>query len=262
MSRRGLNLLLFLAFLASLGLYAVTGRDLTQRNFEVMPDMAHSSAYDTYAPNPNFPDGKTFQLPEAGTIARGRLPLHYGPSAKDAIRAGAELHNPAPWASGLSAVGLGASPLGTGPFSTSAALITARAGDVRARERGAFVYQQFCLICHGKQGGKGDGPVMKRGMPPSPSLVDENAVEMKDGQMFHVITYGQKTMAAHAALLSRDDRWKVILHVRSLQQRVALRAVGASTAGLGASPLGTGPFSATAALIAGRAQQAAGVKWP
>jgi mono/diheme cytochrome c family protein len=262
MCGRGLNLVLLLAFLASLGLYAVTGRDLTQRNYEFMPDMAHSPAYDRYAPNPNFPDGKTFQLPQAGTIARGRLPLHYGPSAQDALRAGAELHDPVPGTSGSSAVGLGASPLGTGPFSTTGVLITARAGDARARERGAFVYQHFCSICHAKDGGKGDGPVMKRGMPPSPSLLDENAVEMKDGQMFHVITYGQKTMAAHAALLSREDRWKVIRHVRSLQHRAALRAVGASTAGLGAFPPGTGPFSATAALIAGRAQPAGGVPRP
>jgi mono/diheme cytochrome c family protein len=190
MSRRGLNLLLFLAFLGSLGLYVVTERDLRQRNFEVMPDMAHSAAYDTYAPNPNFPNTQTFQLPEPGTIPRGRLPLHYGLSAQEAIRAGVELHN---------------------PFA---------ARDARAQERGAFVYTKFCSLCHGT-GGKGDGPVPQRGVPLSPSLLAENAVEMKDGQMFHVLTYGQKTMAAHAAQLSREDRWKVILYVRSLQKQTA-----------------------------------------
>jgi mono/diheme cytochrome c family protein len=190
MARRGLNFLLFLAFLSSLGLYALLGRDLTQRNFEIMPDMAHPVAYDTYAPNPNFHSGTTFQAPQAGTIPRGRPPLHYGPSAQDAVRAGAVLSN---------------------PF---------RASDRRARERGAFIYANFCVVCHGTRG-KGDGPVMERGMPLSPSLLDENAVEMKDGQMFHVLTYGQKTMAAHAGQLSREDRWKVILHVRSLQRQAA-----------------------------------------
>jgi mono/diheme cytochrome c family protein len=188
MAGRALNFVLFLAFLGSLGLYALLGRDLTQRNFEIMPDMAHPVAYDTYAPNPHFRDGVTFQAPQAGAIPRGRRPLHYGPSPQDAVRAGAELSN---------------------PF---------RPGDRRARERGAFVYTNFCVVCHGPTG-KGDGPVMERGMPLSPSLLAENAVEMKDGQMFHVLTYGQKTMAAHAGQLSRDDRWKVILYVRSLQRQ-------------------------------------------
>jgi mono/diheme cytochrome c family protein len=188
MAGRALNLLLFLAFVGTLGLYVLLDRDLRQRNFEIMPDMAHPVAYDTYAPNPHFPDGTTFQSPVPGTIPRGRPPLHYGPSAQDAVRAGAELPN---------------------PF---------RPSDRRARARGGFVYTNYCVVCHGPKG-KGDGPVMERGMPLSPSLLVENAVEMKDGQMFHVLTYGQKTMAAHAGQLSRADRWKVILYVRSLQRQ-------------------------------------------
>jgi mono/diheme cytochrome c family protein len=190
MSRRGLNVVLFLAFLSSLGLHAVLGRDLTQRNFEVMPNMVHSPAYDTYAPNPNFADGKTLQLPQPGTIARGRMPLHYGPSYEEGVRAGEKLHNPV------------------------------SADDARARERGAFVYANYCQTCHGP-GGKGDGPVPKRGVPLPASLLGENAVQMKDGQMFHILTYGWRNMPAHAAQLSREDRWKVVLHVRALQKKGA-----------------------------------------
>ncbi len=89
-----LNALLLLVFFASLGVHAVTGRDLTRRNFEVMPEMSHPVAYHTYAPNPNFVDGKTLQPPEPGTIARGFLPLHYRVTPEEAIRAGKELHNP------------------------------------------------------------------------------------------------------------------------------------------------------------------------
>jgi hypothetical protein len=33
-----------------------------------------------------------------------------------------------------------------------------------------------------------------------------------------VITYGLRNMPSHAAQLTREDRWKVILHVRSLQK--------------------------------------------
>jgi mono/diheme cytochrome c family protein len=190
MSRGTLNCLLFLAFLGSLVLHLATNRDLSQRNFEVMPEMVRSPAYGTFTPNPNFADGMTHQLPEPNTIARGRLPLHYGPSPEEAVRAGADLHN---------------------PFAAT---------DTSARELGAFVYANFCQMCHGTQG-KGDGPVPQRGIPPPASLLAENAVQMKDGQMFHVLTFGSRNMPAHAAQLSRDDRWRVILYIRSLQEQAA-----------------------------------------
>ena len=190
MGRRVLNVFLFLAVVACLGLYAYAGRDVTRRNLEVIPEMAYSPAYDSYAPNPNFPDGKTLQLPEPGTIARGRLPLHYGPSFVDFLRAGDELKNPFP------------------------------GDDAAARERGAFVYTNYCQMCHGA-GAKGDGPLVQRGIPLPASLLADKAVQMKDGQMFYVLTYGQRNMPSHAALLSREDRWKVIVYVRSLQQKAA-----------------------------------------
>jgi mono/diheme cytochrome c family protein len=190
MARHVLNFFLLLAFVASLGLHVLATRDLTQRNLEAMPEMTYSPAYDSLAPNPNFADGKTLQMPEPGTIPRGRLPLHYGPSLEDAVRAGAALHN---------------------PFSGD---------DARARERGAFLFTTYCQMCHGPEG-KGDGPMLQHGIPPSASLLAENAVQMKDGQLFHVLTYGQRNMSSHAAQLSREDRWKVILHVRALQQKAA-----------------------------------------
>src|SRR6516225_8974273 len=123
---RVLNIAPLLAFIGSLGAYALTERDLSQRNFEAFPDMAHAVAYDTYAPNPNFPDGKTLQLPERGTIARGSVPLHYESTPQDAVRAGEELTN---------------------PYSMD---------NARACERGAFVYTNYCQFCHGSEG-KGDG---------------------------------------------------------------------------------------------------------
>jgi mono/diheme cytochrome c family protein len=41
---------------------------------------------------------------------------------------------------------------------------------------------------------------------------------MPDGQMFHVLTYGQGRMPPVATQLASDDRWRAILHVRQLQQ--------------------------------------------
>ena len=44
MSRGALNFVLLLAFLGSLGLHVATDRDLTQRNYEFIPEMVRSPA--------------------------------------------------------------------------------------------------------------------------------------------------------------------------------------------------------------------------
>ncbi|MBI3669609.1 MAG: c-type cytochrome [Acidobacteria bacterium] len=194
-STRKLNIVLLLVFLASLGLNWAARRDPTQPNREPLPEMVRTPRYNAFAPNPNFADGKTLQPPVPGTIPRGYLPLHYTAAKEDALRAGEELQNP---------------------------LASADAG---AAQRGAFVFTNFCLECHGAAG-RGDGPVTLRGFPAPPSLLAERALNMKDGQMFHVLTYGQGNMPSYAAQLSREDRWKAILFVRSLQKQAAARTAG------------------------------------
>lgn len=164
--------------------------DHKQRNFEFMPDMAYSPAYASLTPNPNFPDGMTQRRPVAGTVAQGYPPLHYQATPADAARAGEELTN---------------------PFG---------AGDSLALSRGAVVYATFCQVCHGPTGA-GDGIVARRGYPPPPSLTAEHARTIKDGQIFHILTYGQNNMPSYVSQVMRDDRWKVILYVRQLQQNAA-----------------------------------------
>ncbi len=67
---------------------------------------------------------------------------------------------------------------------------------------------------------------MSRGFPAPPSLVDQHAVILKDGQLFHILSYGQVNMASYASQLSWEDRWKVILFVRSLQPQAGALAQG------------------------------------
>ena len=50
---------------------------------------------------------------------------------------------------------------------------------------------------------------------------------MKDGQLFHILTYGQNNMPSYASQLSRDDRWNAILYVRTLQRAAAPPSPGA-----------------------------------
>src|SRR6266700_998047 len=95
-SWRVVNLVLIGAVLVVAGLIALGPARTHDRNFEYFPDMARSARYNTFAPNPNVPDGKTLQPPVAGTLALERAPGASHPqSAGDvAPRSGAEMANP------------------------------------------------------------------------------------------------------------------------------------------------------------------------
>jgi mono/diheme cytochrome c family protein len=188
MGRSALNIILLLALTLVVVLTWTLRRDFTQRNLEFLPGMVESVPYDAQSANPNFTDGKTLRKPVPGTIARGFMPFPYDATPEDALRAGIELHNP----------------------------VSDTLHDTV--ERGAVVYTTFCQPCHGTSG-LGDGPVARRGFPPPPSLFAEKALRMKDGQMFHVLTYGQANMPGLAAQMSREDRWKAILKVREMQRK-------------------------------------------
>lgn len=185
MGRVILNIALLLAFVATIALGLVR-RDAGKTNYELFPDMAHGPRYSAFAPNPNFATGQTLQSPPAGSIARGVMPLHYSASPQDALRAGQELSDPN-------------SP-----------------SNERALNRGQYVFANFCSECHGANA-TGNGPVAQRGYPPPPSLLADKTVNMKDGQLFHVLTYGQNNMPSYASQLSREDRWDAITYLRSLQ---------------------------------------------
>jgi mono/diheme cytochrome c family protein len=186
MRRVIVNSLLLVVVAGLLSLNWVMRADPNRRNFEVLPDMARSTPYDSFAANPNFRDGMTLRQPPAGTVIRGMMPLHSAANAVDAERAGRELAN---------------------PFA---------ARDAQAAARGAAVFAIYCETCHGPAG-KGDGVVAQRGFPAPPSLLAPRALALPDGRIFHIITYGQNNMPSYASQIDRDDRWKAVLYVRSLQ---------------------------------------------
>ncbi len=192
---RVVNLGLAAALLASVGVHWAIPQDPGLPNRDFLPDMVRTVRYGAFAPNPNFADGRTLRRPEPGTVPRDLPPLHYQATPQDAVRAGTELRSPlAP-------------------------------GDLDALGRGRFLFANFCQPCHG-QAGQGNGPVVARGFPAPPPLTAEHAVTMKDGQIFHILTYGQGNMASYASQLSREDRWKVIRFVRSLQEQAGALAQG------------------------------------
>lgn len=186
MNRSRLNFALALALLAVLGLHWALRPAPAERNFEALPGMVRSVPAEAFSENAVFADGKTLQPPPAGTIARGLLPLRYRATPEDAVRAGAELSNPFPAAA-------------------------------RALARGKVVYDTYCAVCHGASG-KGDGTVAQRGFPAPPSLLADKARGLRDGQVFHILTWGQGNMPSYAAQTTREDRWKAVLWVREIQK--------------------------------------------
>jgi len=163
------------------------GQQPDRRNYEYFNDMEQSSAFKAQSENTFLPHGQTQQPPPAGTIPRGYLPLHFAQPAREDVPAGAALQ----------------SPLG---------------GKKKpAPERGRFIFETYCLVCHGA-GGRGDGPVARRGFPPPPSLLLPHAKNLADGQIFHIITYGFRNMPSYASQIERSDRWQVIAYIRTLQE--------------------------------------------
>lgn len=157
-------------------------------NYEFLPTMRRSLAIE---PQSDMADALA-PAPLPGTIARDAQPLDFDATDADAKRAGDLLTN---------------------PFS---------ADDLAAMERGRQVFVNFCVACHGPTG-DGDGPIPQRGYPPPPPLGAEKSRVLKDGELFHVISYGRNNMPPHRKQLTQQDRWKALLYIRELQRRAAAK---------------------------------------
>ena len=89
--------------------------------------------------------------------------------------------------------------------------------------RGKWVYETYCLVCHGERG-HGDGPVSLAGGGPFPgvvSLVDPARPHMSDGAIYGMIVEAQRMgrglMPRYGDKVHGTDRWDVVNYVRSLQ---------------------------------------------
>lgn len=185
-SARGYLIVAAIAAVLVLILNQFVSTERGERNYEIFTEMMYSKAGEPFAKSEVLPGGITQQALVEGTVIRGLLPLGFGPGTEEAQRAGREL---------------------TSPFAVD---------DARARERGAELYAIYCVVCH-DAAGLGRGKAVLHGMLQPTGLTAARAMEMPDGEMFHILTYGQGNMASYAAQLDREERWQVISHVRALQ---------------------------------------------
>jgi mono/diheme cytochrome c family protein len=178
-----------------------------------MPDMAYSRAYESYASRDTnvftadmYNKGsKIFynNQPPAGTIKRGELfPTTMPSDTTGYYNASASMKNP------YDTVALSKKQL-------------AEAGRL---------YNVNCGICHGANGA-GAGPISAAGhIGGVANLTLPAYVSMKDGTMFHSITYGKNLMGGYASQVTRDQRWQIIKYIRTLQPKPESKAATDSTA--------------------------------
>jgi len=82
----------------------------------------------------------------------------------------------------------------------------------RGRER----FDAFCSPCHGRTG-DGEGVIVQRGMPHTPSFHEERLRNEADQDFFDVITKGYGAMYSFAMQVPAQDRWAIVAYVRALQ---------------------------------------------
>jgi Cytochrome C oxidase, cbb3-type, subunit III len=87
-------------------------------------------------------------------------------------------------------------------------------------EKGKYLYNIYCGICHGEQGG-GNGYLVRDDggkYPAQPAnFQTDTFVNTTNGRFYHAIMYGKNVMGGYTDKLSFEERWQVIHYIRSLQ---------------------------------------------
>jgi mono/diheme cytochrome c family protein len=77
------------------------------------------------------------------------------------------------------------------------------------------VYSEYCANCHG-DAGKGDGSdAMMYDPAPSNLTEPKHMNSLTDGEIFYQITQGRKPMPSFRKKLTEDQRWQLVILVRS-----------------------------------------------
>lgn len=153
--------------------------------------------------------------PQPGAVATADLPYPYAQNEAD--RAGAELVN---------------------PLEPTPAVLA----------QGKFVYESFCIACHGAKGA-GDGKVTAL-FPKPPSLMTQKVRDWPDGQLVHRPMRGQNSMPSHARQIDPREAWAVVLWIREMQKGEPVAPPPAAPAAAAASAASVPPAAAPQAVPA------------
>jgi mono/diheme cytochrome c family protein len=83
------------------------------------------------------------------------------------------------------------------------------------------IYTDECAQCHGVRG-RGDGPEARTHYPLPADLTDRKRLaNVTDGEIFYQISEGRRPMPSFKRRLTEDQRWQLVLLVRSFSQSPA-----------------------------------------
>jgi mono/diheme cytochrome c family protein len=83
------------------------------------------------------------------------------------------------------------------------------------------IYMDECAQCHGERG-KGDGPEAAMHSPAPSDITDVRHMNaVTDGEIFYQISEGRKPMPSFKKRLTEDQRWGLVLFVRTFSTPVA-----------------------------------------
>lgn len=98
--------------------------------------------------------------------------------------------------------------------------------------RGKFLYETYCLVCHGARG-RGDGPISSAVGGPFfgvRSVVTDTMARQTDGYIYGVIVnagmMGRGLMPHYGDKIHGADRWDLVNYVRTLQALERQKAGG------------------------------------
>jgi len=172
-----------------------------------MPDMAYSRGYETYASrdsavfttDPNDVGHKIFynNLPPAGTIKRGEL-FAFTVAADNSF---STIDSNVALSGQLALI---KNPLA--PLTVADSIEAGRLFNIN------------CAVCHGAKAGN-DGPLAPK-VGGVKSII-ASSPKFSDGRIFYVMEYGQGNMGSYAPQLSREQRWRIVQYIRTLEPKAA-----------------------------------------
>ncbi len=241
-----LQLHILLGAITAIGLAACSTPGENETGTEYMPDMAHSVAYeantyfDYYYNQWDSASVKSrYKLAQPGLPVNGTVPRGYagyyltgGDASAATMEAGQirqirEMY-------GINSLQAIATPMnGMAPYyyyDTEADRARATADLVTnpfpitadGLKRGQELYETFCGICHGNDGG-GNGWIYENGAYPAAprNFLEQSWVDTSAGVYYHAVMYGKNVMGAYKDKISYEERYQVIHYIRALQAKWA-----------------------------------------
>lgn len=149
-------------------------------------DMKKQDKYKPQAESPFFTDGRASRRPVEGAVSQE----NYRPDTA--------------YSTGI----------------TEAGLYVARnpeAIDANLLKRGQERYNIYCAPCHDRTG-SGKGIVPSKAVWVPGNLHDDRIMAFVDGEYYHVISNGRRSMPGYKNQISEQDRWAIVAYIRALQR--------------------------------------------